>query len=183
MILKQFLPAMLTLICLISCNNESKPTNDKNDNYSAARDTLTYPFTASYSLKWQPGDERNALLVLNCLKKYVAGDINGSAAYFADTAEFVGDKFYFKGGRDSLTKILTDMRNASTVVSKNFETWATLYYPDKDETWVTLWYTEIMTDKKGKVDSIYFTDDVLIKNNRIVVYDEKQRLFPNPKLK
>ncbi|HEV7424011.1 MAG TPA: hypothetical protein VGO21_02355 [Candidatus Paceibacterota bacterium] len=183
MILKQLLPAMLTIVYLLSCHNGSKSSDDKNDGSSAVRDSLAYPFTASYSLKWQPGDEKNALLVLNCLKKYVAGDINGSAAYFADTAEFVGDKFYFKGGRDSLTKILADMRNASAAVSKNFETWATIFYPDKNETWVTLWYTEIMTDKKGRVDSIYYTDDVLIKNDRIVVYDEKQRLFPSPKLK
>jgi hypothetical protein len=75
------------------------------------------------------------------------------------------------------------MRNASAAVSKNFETWATIFYPDKNETWVTLWYTEIMTDKKGMVDSIYYTDDVLIKNDRIVVYDEKQRQFPGPKSK
>jgi hypothetical protein len=54
----------------------------------------------------------------------------------------------------------------------------TLYYPDKDDTWVTLWYTEKMTDKQGKVDSIYYTDDVLVKNGKIVHYDEKQRLFP-----
>ena len=73
--------------------------------------------------------------------------------------------------------------NASATVSKNFETWSTIFYPDKNETWVTLWYTEIMTDKKGKVDSIYYTDDVLVKNNQIVVYDEKQRQFPGPKLK
>jgi hypothetical protein len=181
MIFKQLLPAMI-VVFLFSCNNESKPSNDKNEG-SANKDSLAYPFAASYSLKWQPGDEKNALLVLNCLKKYIAGDINGSAAYFADTAEFIGDKFYFKGGRDSLTKILAEMRNASAAVSKNFETWATLYYPDKNETWVTLWYTEIMTDKKGKVDSIYYTDDVLIKNDRIVVYDEKQRQFPSPKSK
>ncbi|HLA60110.1 MAG TPA: hypothetical protein VK622_15150 [Puia sp.] len=177
MILKQLLPAMLLFISLLSCNNESKPMDDKNGK-PANSDTLDYPFAASYSLKWVPGDERNALLVLNCLKKYVAGDIKGSAAYFADTAEFIGDKFYFKGGRDSLTKILGDMRNASAAVSKNFETWATIFYPDKNETWVTLWYTEIMTDRKGKVDSIYYTDDVLVKNDQIIVYDEKQRLFP-----
>jgi hypothetical protein len=69
------------------------------------------------------------------------------------------------------------MRKASVSVSKNFDTWITRYYPDKNETWVTLWYTEIMTDKKGKVDSIYYTDDVLVKNGKILVYDEKQRRF------
>jgi hypothetical protein len=180
MIHKQLSSAITLFVLLLGCNHETNPSQDKNDSSSAVKDTLSYPFTASYSTKWQPGDEKNAMLVLNCLKKYVAGDIAGSTAYFADTAEFVADKFYFRGSRDSLTKIIADMRNASATVSKNFETWATMYYPDKNETWVTLWYTEIMTDKKGKVDSIYYTDDVLIKNDKIVVYDEKQRQFPHP---
>lgn len=182
MTLKQLvLPSML-FVSILSCNNESKPVSEKTDSL-VKKEPPTYPFTAKYSLKWQPGDEKNALLVLICLKKYVEGDINGSAAYFADTAEFIGDKFYFRGSRDSLAKVIAEMRNVSAAVSKNFDTWITTYYPDKNETWVTLWYTEIMTDKNGKVDSIYYMDDVLIKNDRIVVYDEKQRQFPSLKSK
>jgi hypothetical protein len=158
---------------LYSCNNETKTA-------AAKKDSLNFPFTAKYSINWQPGDERNALLVLNCLKKYVAGDIKGCTAYFADTAEFIADKFHFKGSRDSLTKIIANMRNASATVSKEFDSWMTTYYPDKKDTWVTLWYKEKTTDKNGKKGSIYFTDDVLVKNGKIVEYDEKQRLFPEP---
>ena|SRR5665213_1051403 len=182
MSLKQILLINLLLVSLLSCNNESKSVEGKTDG-AAKKETPAYPFTAKFSLNWQPGDENNAALVLNCLKKYIDGDIAGSVAYFADTAEFIADKFYFKGGRDSLRGIITEMRNASASVSKNFETWITRYYPDKNETWVTLWYTEIMTDKKGKIDSIYYTDDVLIKNQKIVVYDEKQRRFPGSSAK
>jgi hypothetical protein len=150
----------------------------KTDTITKAK--LNYPFVPKYSIDWQPGDEKNALLVLNCLKKYVDGDVKGCGAYFADTAEFIGDKFRFKGSRDSLTKIIAGMRNASATVSKQFDSWMTVYYPGKKDTWVTLWYTEKTTDKKGKKDSIYFTDDVLVKDGKIVQYDEKQRLFPEP---
>jgi hypothetical protein len=136
---------LFTFLCfvLFSCKNESKTT-------AAKVDSLKFPFTAKYSINWQPGDEKNALLVLNCLKKYVAGDIKGCTAYFADTAEFIADKFHFKGKRDSLTSIVAGMRNASASVSKNFDSWMTVYYPDKKATWVTLWYTEKMTDKTAK---------------------------------
>ena len=144
---------------------------------AVTKEQLSYPFTAKYSINWRPGDEKNALLVLNCLKKYVDGDIKGCISYFADTSEFIADKFYFKGSRDSLENVIRSMRHASAAVSKNFDSWMTLYYPDKDDTWVTLWYTEKMTDKQGKVDSIYYTDDVLVKNGKILLYDEKQRLF------
>jgi hypothetical protein len=34
-----------------------------------------------------------------------------------------------------------------------------------------------MTDHAGKQDSIYYTDDVLVKDGKIVLYDEKQRSF------
>ena len=42
------------------------------------------------------------------------------------------------------------MRSASATVSKQFDSWMTMYYPDKKDTWVTLWYTETATDKNGK---------------------------------
>ena len=176
--MKQYFLFVFLCIFFFSCNNLPKPADVKTDS-TEKKDTYTYPFTAKYSLKWQPGDEKNAVLVLSCLKKYVAGDIKGCMDYFADSAEFIGDKFHFKGSRDSLETIIASMRSASATVSKNFDTWITTYYPDNDDTWVTLWYTEKMTDNKGKMDSIYYTDDVLIKNGKIVLYDEKQRRFPD----
>jgi hypothetical protein len=48
----------------------------------------------------------------------------------------------------------------------------------KKDTWVTLWYVEKWTDKKGKVDSLYYTDDVLMRNGKIISYDEKIRRYP-----
>ena len=70
-----------------------------------------------------------------------------------------------------------------TSLSKEFDSWMTTYYPDKKHTWVTLWYVEKWTDKKGKKDSLYYTDDVLLKNGKIMVYDEKKRRFPEPVVK
>jgi len=134
-------------------------------------------------LNWQPGDEKNALIVLNCLKNYVSGDMNGALANFADTVLFLGDDFHFSGSKDSLKTIISAESNELASVSKVFDTWLTTYYPDKDDTWVTLWYTETWTDKKGKTDSLYYTDDVLIKNGKIKKYDEKIRHFPKTVVK
>jgi len=151
----------------------------KSDSGQVQTDTakLSYPFKPKYSINWQPGDEKNAQTVLNCLKDYVAGDIKGCAGAFSDTSEFIGDQFYFKGPKDSLIKMLTEMRGQAATISKEFDSWMTTYYPDKKDTWVTLWYTEKWTDKKGKKDSVYYTDDVLIKNGKIKQYDEKMRRF------
>src|ERR1700733_5795339 len=142
--MKQSFLLVCLCIVLVSCDNQQKPTEIKTDS-TTKKDTLIYPFTAKYSLNWQPGDEKNAVIVLNCLKKYVAGDIKGCMAFFADTSKFIADKFYFKGNRDSLQTVIASMRNASAAVSKNFDSWMTVYYPDKNDTWVTLWYMEKMT--------------------------------------
>jgi hypothetical protein len=176
--MKQTLLFLTFCIVIFGCKSKSGTGSATAGTDTAAK--LTYPFIPRYSIKWQPGDEKNSLLVLNCLKKYVTGNIKGCAEAFADTAEFISDQFYFKGGKDSLVKMLTDMRSASTSVSKEFDSWMTTYYPDKKDTWVTLWYTEKMTDKNGKKDSIYYVDDVLIKDGKIRLYDEKMRRFAPP---
>jgi hypothetical protein len=178
--MKQFLLVIGLCTGGLGCNTEPKPGTSEMDS-TILKGTTIYPFTPKYSLKWQAGDEKNALIVLNCLKHYVDGDIRGALNDFADTVDFIGDKFHFSGSKDSLKPILDATRSEMVSVSKVFDTWMTTYYPDKKDTWVTLWYTEKWTDKKGKVDSLYYADDVLIKNGKIVVYDEKQRRFPDVK--
>jgi hypothetical protein len=69
------------------------------------------------------------------------------------------------------------MRGDMATISKDFDSWMTVYYPDKKDTWVTLWFTERWTGKKGKKDSLYYTDDVLVKDGKIRVYDERIRRF------
>jgi hypothetical protein len=175
--MKHTLLLMITVSVLGSCHSGSSSSLAGTDSLKA-KAPLDYPFKARYSITWQPGNDSNALVVLNCLKKYVDGDVKGCASYFADTAEFIADKVHFRGSRDDLGKLILSMRSASATVSKEFDSWMSVYYPDKDANWVTLWYTEKMTDQKGKVDSIYYTDDVLVKNGKILLYDEKQRQFP-----
>lgn len=172
--MKQIYVLLLLCVVLFGCKSKSGTSQ-------VAADTtvkLNYPFKPKYSINWQPGDEKNALIVLNCLKKYVAGDVKGAVENFADTVEFVADQFHFRGKKDSLAAILAQTRGEMADVSKEFDSWMTTYYPDKKDTWVTLWYTEKWTDKKGKKDSLYYTDDVLLKNGKILVYDEKMRRFP-----
>ncbi|HTD39086.1 MAG TPA: hypothetical protein VK671_00600 [Mucilaginibacter sp.] len=172
--MKRTLLMLALSVALFSCKGKSNTDAVSTDTATK----LNYPFTPRYSIKWQPGDERNALMVLNCLKKYVDGDIKGCVENFADTSEFLADQFYFKGSKDSLVKMLTGMRSAATSVTKEFDSWMTTYYPDKKDTWVTLWYIEKWTDKTGKKDSLYYTDDVLIKDGKIKLYDEKMRRGP-----
>jgi hypothetical protein len=172
---------MLSVI-FMGCMNEVKKEEPKTDSV-AKKETLVYPYTAKYSLNWQPGDEKYAVLALTAFKKYVDGDVKGSFAYFADSIEFIADKFYFRGKKDSLEAMMTPMRAELASMSVQPDTWLTTYYPDKNDTWVTVWSTQKWTDKKGKMDSIYIVDDILIKDGKIAVIDEKQRQYPVAKMK
>jgi len=167
---------LIIAVCALFFGCKGKPATDEAKSDTAAK--LNYPFKPKYSINAKIGDEKNALIVLNCLKKYIDGDMKGAIENFGDTVEFVADQFYFKGKKDSLAAILGQTRADMVSVSKTFDTWLTTYYPDTRETWVTLWYIEKWTDKKGKTDSLFYTDDVKVINGKILVYDEKIRHFP-----
>jgi hypothetical protein len=177
--MKQSLLLMVLFLVFVGCNNSAKPDEAKTDS-TAKKETYTYPFTAKYSLNWKPGDEKYAVLVLGSLKKYLDGDVKGSFTDFADSIEFLGDKFHFVGKKDSLEPMFIAIRGQSAAIAYQPDAWITTYYPDQDDTWVTIWATEQWTDKKGKTDSVYLVQDVLVKNDKIVRIDEKQRMFPEP---
>ena len=103
-------PLLLVILCIVLYSCKSKTLNEQAKPDTTAK--LNYPFTPKYPLKWQPGDEKNALIVLNCLKRYVAGDLKGTFENFADTVTFIGDQFYFKGKKDSLVKIFGGISKA-----------------------------------------------------------------------
>jgi hypothetical protein len=72
------------------------------------------------------------------------------------------------------------MRGELASASADVDAWETVYYPDQKDTWVTVWCKEKMTDKKGKMDSVYLVDDILMKDGKIDAIMESQRMYPEP---
>jgi hypothetical protein len=181
--MKKYLLFIFSNIVFFGCSsNEPKQVESKGDS-TAKKEVLNYPFTAKYSLNWEPGDEQNAVLVLNSVRKYIDGDVKGSFSDFADSITFVADKFLFIGKKDSLEALMTPMRAQLTSMSFQPDTWLTAYYPDKKDTWVTIWGVQKWTLKNGKMDSFYIAEDVKVKDGKIVEIDEKMRLYPEAKAK
>jgi hypothetical protein len=177
--MKKSLIFLLSCAAFFGCNSGTKE-EAKTDN-TAKKDSLVYPFTAKYSLNWQPGDEKNAVIALNAFKKYLDGDVKGCFESFGDSVEFIADKFHFKGKKDSLMAMMIPMRGSFATMSDQPDAWITTYYPDQKDTWVTVWSTQKWTDKKGMADSVYIVDDILMKDGKIAQIDEKQRMFPPKK--
>jgi hypothetical protein len=178
--MKLLLPLAFVCFVFFSCNNATQTAGTNIDSVGK-KVTYTYPFVPKYSVNWQPGDEKNAVLVLNSFKKYVDGDVKGAFESFADSVEFSADKFHFSGKKDSLLAMMIPMRAAAASMTIDVDTWETVYYPDQKDTWVTIWCKQKLTDKKGKTDSVVLVDDVLVKNDKIVLIDEKQRMSPEAK--
>ena len=176
--------SLFIFICIafFSCSNPPKPEETKTDD-TVKKEALVYPYTPKYSINYKLGDEKNAVMVLSSLKKYIDGDLKGAFEYLADSVEFIADKFYFKGKKDSLLAIFAPMSAQVKSMSIVPDTWITLNYPDSNQTWVTVWYTQKVIDKSGKTDSVYVTDDYLVKDGKIAQIDEKERMFPVPKKK
>jgi hypothetical protein len=179
---KSFLFIFLSSIIFGCGTNEPKKEEAKTDSM-AKKVVLDYPYTAKYSLNWQPGDEQNAVVVLNSIKKYMDGDIAGSFSDFADSITFVADKFLFTGTKDSLINLMTPMRAQIASMTFQPDTWLTAYYPDKNDTWVTVWGVQKWILKNGKTDSFYIAEDVRLKDGKIQEIDEKMRMFAEPKAK
>lgn len=180
--MKKYLLFIFSSIIFFGCiSNEPKKEEPKADSTTAKKEVLNYPFTAKYSLNWQPGDEKNAVMVLTSIKKYLDGDIKGSFSYFGDSITFIADKFLFVGKKDSLETIMTPMRAQVTSMTFQPDTWLTAYYPDQKDTWVTIWGVQKWILKNGQTDSFYIAEDVKVKDGKIVEIDEKLRAFPEPK--
>ncbi len=169
-------------VCMLyACNNNQPATSTPGTDSTATaakKEVLNYPYKAKYSLNWQAGDEKYAVMALESMKSFNDGDVPGTMKNFADTVEVIFDRLHLKASRDSIQHFFADYRKGYKEINVVPDTWITTYYPDQKDTWVTVWYTQTWTDIKGKVDSAYYTDDLLFKNGKIAVLDEKQRLFP-----
>jgi hypothetical protein len=170
---------ILIFSCLVflGCGSEETKQEEAVTENKPEKEVLVYPYKAKTSLNWVPGDEKNAVLVLESFKKYHDGDVKGTFAYFADSVEFISDRFYYKGNKDKLEGLITKVRANDATLSFEPDGWSTLYYPDQDDTWVTVWGMQRWTDKKGIADSAYIKNDFVVKKGKITKVDEKWRQF------
>ncbi len=181
--MKKSLLLIFSIIVFFGCSSNGPEQEPAKTDSTAKKELLIYPYTATYSLNWQPGDEKNAVLVLNSIKKYMDGDLKGAFSNFADSITFDADEFHFSGTKDSLEKLMTPMRAQSISMSFQPDTWLTAYYPDKQDSWVTVWGVQKWTLQNGKLDSFYIAEDVKVKDGKIVEVDEKMRVYPKPNSK
>jgi len=182
-----------TALVVLSCNNSADSKDSKSSDTSKMGDTkmadskmsaakVEMPYTLDQPYQnWQTGNPQHAANAMKALKAFETGDIASCVTYFGDSVELRFDNYFSKVSNDSLKKLFTSWRAGSTSITIKMGDWESVISEDKKDEWVTMWYKEIMTDKKGKTDSLGTVNDCKMVNGKIVILDEKIQHLPAKK--
>ena len=177
--MKKVLGLFLIPLCFAACTSSTPDTRA-----TVAKDSVTaappviLPYTASYSSNFVPGKQADVLTVLNSYKTWETNDMKGLRATCGDSLEMVfSNGASIKGRTDSLMKIISKYRDSLSSVQITLIAWTSNHSVDKNEDWVNVWYKEVDTYKKGKVDSLYFEDDNLVKDGKIAWVSSHSQKF------
>lgn len=145
---------------LFACNDTAKDGVDSAGgtvkDSTAAADNSTYPYTATYSSKFEIGNAKDAQAILAIWKDFDNGTLANSKDRFADSITLMfADGNSFSGPRDSAIAEGQKYRDMYSSVSSNVDAWIPLKSTDKNENWVAIWGWERHTAKDGKVDSVH----------------------------
>ena len=146
----------ISIILLFSaCQNQSV----EKKSISSVSDSLSFPFIATYSSDFEPGDQKFAVIVLNGIKNYDRNEFEKSTDAFADSVDFdVPGGPVFHGTREEVVARISNYRKTLVSSESNIEAWVVLRPKAKDETWVHVWGKEVDQLQGGKKDSVNFNE-------------------------
>jgi len=165
---------------IAGCNNKAASTETTD---AAEVEKIDYAYIpANHGPdNWDRGDQKNVALVLKSLKAFEMGNLDASMEVFADSVEFAADGIDGKFSKAELKAQFSDAWANISGMKIQMEDYETVVSKDRKNNWVSLWYKQIVTDKAGKVDSIYCMDDIKVENGKITILDEKTRKYPAKK--
>lgn len=171
--------ASLGLFALMSCNQSSTTSTTadslKPADAAPAEEVVNYAYTIEHPDNWEWGSKKNTETALNALKGFETGDIAGTMKYWGDSVRLQFDNLDRKVSNDSLKSMFTAWRGNSKEIKIKMEDFESVISKDKEMEYVSLWYKEYITDLKGVMDSVQCMDDVLFKDGKIVMLNEKTR--------
>lgn len=145
---------------LIACNsNNTKDAAPTTANITSVTENLVYPYPVNFT-NFKADDQKNTETVLNIWKYWDSGNVDEQKKYWADTIEgHAWDGFYVKAALDSFVISGKQYRsNFSSIVSSvngviSFS--GINKATGKDENWAAVWGKRLLTDTKGKTDSMW----------------------------
>ena len=154
--MKQVL-SILILGLLAACNANDATVKSESTTDSTAAITKVepvYPYTPSYSSKFEIGDPEQAKTLLDLQKSWDDNMLDNSKQFFADSVTIMSaDGNMMSGPVDSIITNTKPYRNSLGTVNTKVHAWVPLRSTDKDENWVLVWYTEYHKKPNGATDS------------------------------
>jgi hypothetical protein len=161
--------------CTSSVGTSSTATAD-----SLSRATVSLPYTATYSSNFIAGKQNDVVTILNSFKDWEINDMKAWRGTFGDSIYIhYSSGSVFNNRFDSFMNMATKYRDSLSKVEITVYSWTSNHSVDKNQDWVNIWYKEIDTYKTGKVDSIAYEDDNMLKDGKIVwIEQHTQKLKP-----
>src|SRR4051812_20363449 len=128
-----------------ACNNsgETKVEGMSTTGDSSAKEEIAYPYTATYSSKFEMGDAKNSKMILDLWKAWDNGDIAAMKAMMADTVELhFASGMIERASRDTAMAHAQAFRSTLDSVSSRVSAFVPLNSTDKNENWVCVWGME-----------------------------------------
>jgi hypothetical protein len=166
----------LLVYIAISCNSSVKKDTTKEDSVGAHKPG--YAYTINKPDNWETGNPQNTALVLTSLKAFENNKLDECVIYFADTVSWKSDYIESKLSRQGLKDLFILSWKDVASMKINMQDFESVISKDKKDEYVTLWYMQTVTDKKGKTDSIFISNDVKLENGKITELNETIRHFP-----
>lgn len=177
--MKKVFVLFLLPLSFAACNNNTANTSPAATTDTTAA-TVTLPYTATYSSDFVAGKPADVLTTLNSYKAWETGDMNALKSTMGDSVQYIFPSGnIFNNTLDSFMKFVSVYRDSLSSVNIKMYAWTSNHSVDKNTDWVNVWYEETDTYKIGKVDSMNFEDDNMLKNGKIVwVSSHQQKLKP-----
>ena len=164
---------IFTCIACFACNNDTKKeVSSSSIAYDSSKNAdIAYPYTASYSSKFEIGDPQLSKIILDLWKNWDNNTLQNSLHSFADTVSLLfPDGTRVHGSREDVISEAQKVRDQFISVSSDVQAWIPLKSTDKNENWVTIWGKEVHKTKDGKTDSVNLQETWLFdKNNKAMV--------------
>jgi len=177
--MKQLLVIACLAFAVAGCNNEdkTKATTDAGETKTAAADLkLPIPLEQPYR-GWQIGSTDNVVAAMNSLKAFVDEDYTALAATIGDSLYLDFDNYQAKLSHDSAVNMFKALRPQNKDLKVTMYDYVSVISADKKDEWVTLWYKQWWKNDKGVPDSMNVTDDIRMKDGKMIGLYEKTSRF------
>lgn len=172
---------VLGSFAFFGCNADTTKEVSSSSSDSTKIDNISYPYTATYSSKFEIGDANQSKIILDIWKNFDNNTLQNLSNSFADTVTlYFSDGQKLHGTREYVIAEIKKFRDQFTSVSSDVHAWIPVKATDKNENWVLVWGRETHTGKDGKKDSVNLQETWLLnKDNKVsLVYQFASKITP-----